>query len=322
MQSDQLFKEFLRTFLAEFFGLFLPAEAALIDWQSLTFLDKEVFTDSPLGQVRDADLVIEARTRGAEPQTLLLHIEVQDKRYADFGKRMWEYYSLLRLRHEKEVFPLAIYLSKGNSGGVTEAEYAQFALGKNTLTFPYTVISLPDLPADEWADKAGAVSAALATLMDSPRGKRARRAFESLKKVWLSPLTEAQKLLLSDIVDRLGRSRLGKQEERVYEGLLASQEAKEIKPMISSFEERAMNRGKERGIVEGIERGIAEGIHEGQVRFAVRLLTRKFGAAAAELETSVKALSTANLEAMTDALLDFTSLTEAQAWLKTHTTER
>lgn len=45
MSHDQLFKELLLTFLPEFVELFLPAEAAQLDWSSTQFLDKEVFTD-------------------------------------------------------------------------------------------------------------------------------------------------------------------------------------------------------------------------------------------------------------------------------------
>jgi hypothetical protein len=61
MDHDQLFKELLQTFLPEFVALFLPAEADQIDWSSVEFLDKELFTDVLQGTRRSG---VAARPRG------------------------------------------------------------------------------------------------------------------------------------------------------------------------------------------------------------------------------------------------------------------
>ena len=48
-EHDQLFKELLTTFFVEFVELFLPEVHAFLDPGSITFLDKEVFTDLTSG---------------------------------------------------------------------------------------------------------------------------------------------------------------------------------------------------------------------------------------------------------------------------------
>jgi Domain of unknown function (DUF4351) len=299
--SDQLFKEFLKEFFPEFFALFFSHEAAQLQLETLRFLDKEVFTDFPQGDVREADLIAEVQTKTGEPEIVLIHIEVQAKRNPDFSFRMWQYYNLIRLRYGKPVFPLVVYLAKG-SGGLTTEEHTEIVLGRPVSWTRYAVVGIPDMTAEEWADKSGAVSAALASLMISPRGKQARRAFDSLKTVLVSPLPEARKLLLSQIIDRLARDRMSASQEQEYTILLASEEAQEIKPMISTFEERGIERGEIRGIA----------------RTSLRQLRHKFGASAITLTNVIESLNVEELDAFAEALLDFTTLNEAREWLENH----
>lgn len=113
---DQLFKEVLQTFLRDFMALFFPQWAASVDWDSVTFLDKELFTDLGEGRVREADVIAQVRTRDGQPELLLIHAEVQSERRGAFGARMWEYYALLRLRYRLPVLPIVLYLVPGASG--------------------------------------------------------------------------------------------------------------------------------------------------------------------------------------------------------------
>ena len=99
MQSDQLFKEFLKEFLPQFLTLFFPEEAAQLDWSSVRFLDKEMFTDTLVGDVREADLIAEVRTNTGEPELILIHIEVQAQREKGFAERMFNYYCRLRSQY-------------------------------------------------------------------------------------------------------------------------------------------------------------------------------------------------------------------------------
>lgn len=146
MPHDQLFKELLRAFFREFLELFFPQVAARLDFARINFLDKELFTDFPEGDLRETDLLAEVTTLEDEPELILIHIEVQAQRRDVFRYRMWEYYALLRMRYRKPVFPAVLYLSPG-SGGLTKETYSEGIFSENTLTFHYAVVGLPDLSA-------------------------------------------------------------------------------------------------------------------------------------------------------------------------------
>ncbi len=57
IDHDRLFKELLTTFFWEFIELFLPEVAAYLDRESITFMDKEIFTDVTAGERYEADLL-------------------------------------------------------------------------------------------------------------------------------------------------------------------------------------------------------------------------------------------------------------------------
>jgi hypothetical protein len=292
VQSDQLFKEFLKEFLPEFTTLFFPNVAKQLDFTTLKFLDKELFTDFLKGDVREADLVAEVTTLTGTPQMLLLHVEVQGQRRKEFAERMWEYYITLWTRHRQLILPMVVYLSPGTNGGLVKETFRIEGLGETPVVFTYSAIGLPDMSAEEWADKGGEVSAALATVMKSPKGERVQRAFDSLKAVVESTQNEMRKLLLADIIERLGRDKWTEQEQATFEELMASDEAREIKPMISVYEERAI------------------------VRLTIRQLGSKFGTEAAELlRRQIESLPATDLESFGEALLNFATPSEAEAWL-------
>ena len=90
MGHDQVFKGVLRRFLREFLDLFFPDFAARLDFESLQFPDKGLFKGFPDGAPREPDVVARVRTREGEPEIVVVHIEVQAKTEADFGRRMFE----------------------------------------------------------------------------------------------------------------------------------------------------------------------------------------------------------------------------------------
>jgi len=50
VDHDRLFKELLRAFFVEFFQLFFPEMAGVLNRSTITFLDKEVFPDLISGE--------------------------------------------------------------------------------------------------------------------------------------------------------------------------------------------------------------------------------------------------------------------------------
>src|SRR5262245_24576370 len=114
IDHDRLFKELLSTFFVEFLELFVPQLAAL-DPASLSFLDKELFTDVSSGERHEVDLLARARLRNRD-SFFLVHVENQAQPQADFARRMFRYFSRLHDKHLLPVYPIAVFSHEG--GGV------------------------------------------------------------------------------------------------------------------------------------------------------------------------------------------------------------
>ncbi|MDJ0797302.1 MAG: DUF4351 domain-containing protein [Calothrix sp. MO_167.B12] len=69
---------------------------------------------------------------------------------------------------------------------------------------------------------------------------------------------------------------------------------------------------------EGLLEGRQEGLLEGEKKVLLRLLRRRFGEIAPDLEQRITGLSIPQLEALVDAQLDFSSLDDLVTWLSTH----
>lgn len=59
-----------------------------------------------------------------------------------------------------------------------------------------------------------------------------------------------------------------------------------------------------------------EGIQQGELKIIERLLTRRIGAIAPELQEQVRRLSLTQLEDLAEALLDFSTEADLVAWLQ------
>lgn len=220
MGHDRLFKAVLESFLREFLELFFPDVAARLDFATQRLLDKEFFTDFPEGRRREADVVAELKTRAGAPEIVLVHVEVQARGEGDVPERMFQYYSMLRLRYATPVFPIVMYLRGGPSGEV--AEYSEKLFGRELVRFRYAIVGLARRVAQEYVETSP-LSAALSALM------RRGRATESLdlrarmlKCVVESELDQARQYLLVNVIETYFR--LGRRQRHQFGKILARKE--------------------------------------------------------------------------------------------------
>ncbi len=75
---------------------------------------------------------------------------------------------------------------------------------------------------------------------------------------------------------------------------------------------------RQEGLQEGLQEGRQEGVQEGEKKILLRLLKRRFGEIAPDLEQRITSLSIPQLEALVDAQLDFSNLDDLVTWLSTH----
>ena len=120
MKHDQYWKTILRIFIREYMELFFPEQAKRLDFKVVRNVDKQLFTDLPEGRMREPDIVVEVRSLDDDAEIIVIHIEIERNKNRDIPRRMWEYYSLLRLRTKRKVLPMVLYLRKGAGGVIAE----------------------------------------------------------------------------------------------------------------------------------------------------------------------------------------------------------
>lgn len=90
-------------------------------------------------------------------------------------------------------------------------------------------------------------------------------------------------------------------------------------PYVTSFErigmEKGLQQGRQQGRQEGLQEGIQEGRQVGEAALIIRLLQRRFGELSVDLKEHITRLDLSRLESLGDALLDFQSMAEVEAWL-------
>ena len=301
MDHDQLFKKVLQEQLQGFIELFFPEVAARLDFRSLSFLDKEIFTDFPEGSRRELDVVAEINTDDGSPELILVHIEVQARPEKELAERMFEYYVLLRRRYQVPVFPVVVYL-RGGTGSIEEV-YRETLFGREQLRFRYASIGLAELEAEEYVEKSP-LAAALAALMNRRRvADRVELRTAIMGRIARSGLDEAQRFLLFNFAQTYFE--LGEAEMERFRRLLSEKGYWEVEEMEVTWADKMMEKGREEGRRQGLEAGVLAGKRE----TLLRLLTAKFGPVPEKARRRVQALaSVAELDAYLERVLTAESL--------------
>ena len=80
--------------------------------------------------------------------------------------------------------------------------------------------------------------------------------------------------------------------------------------------QEALDEGRAEGIEEGREQGLEQGLFEGELALLFRLINRRIGPIAPETEAQIRNLSLEQIEALGEALLDFSDRADLDQWLK------
>ena len=105
-------------------------------------------------------------------------------------------------------------------------------------------------------------------------------------------------------------------EEQLWQALGDLERTKAM-PYVTSVERIGFQRGHLQGREEGREEAREEG-RRAEAGLVSRLVRRRFGAVPEEITERIAALSKDRIEALGDALLDFASLDDLEAWLQRH----
>jgi hypothetical protein len=87
--------------------------------------------------------------------------------------------------------------------------------------------------------------------------------------------------------------------------------AMNLTPVYEKWLQETLNEGKQRGLEQGLEQGLQQ-----ERSLILRLLSRKIGEIAPTIETQIRSLSLIQLEALGEALLDFSQPSDLTDWLQ------
>jgi hypothetical protein len=148
---DSPWKEALDAYFEAFLALLFPKVHALIDWsRGYESLDKEfqqVVREAELGR-RYVDKLVKVWTTDGIERWVLIHIEVQTARDAEFPLRMYVYHYRIFDRYNKPVASLAVLADDDPDWRPTEFRESVFGCDAS-LRFP--TVKLPDFAANEAA---------------------------------------------------------------------------------------------------------------------------------------------------------------------------
>ncbi|CEE00335.1 hypothetical protein BT1A1_0475 [Caldibacillus thermoamylovorans] len=190
---DQLFKELIHTFFAEFLELFFPEVHKYIDFSAIRPLSEEVFTDLLGGESRRADIVIEATLKGEET-ILIIHVEPQSYYQANFHERMYLYFSLLYNKYRKPILPIAVFTYDKNYN--EKNEFSMSFPFFHVLSFQFLTLTLRKLRWRDFIHSNNPVAAALLCKMGFTEAKRVEVKKEFLRMLVRMQLDPARQRLI------------------------------------------------------------------------------------------------------------------------------
>jgi hypothetical protein len=303
MDHDRNFKQLLSNFFVEFVDLFLPNVSEYLDRSfDIVPMDKEVFTDVTLGDSHEVDLVMRVKFRGEEA-FFLVHVENQATAQSDFPKRMFRYFARLTEKYDLPVYPVVLF----SYDEPLRPEPNHFDVtfpGETVLQFRYKVIQLNRLSWRKFVKQENPVASALMAKMKMTVKERPRVRAECFRLLSRLKLDPARTKLIGGFIESY--LRLTAEEMKQYERIVAKflpEEREATMGLVSSWEQKGIDKGRE------------EGLHEGKENLVLRLIRRRFGSVADTLAPRLDELTSEQLDELGEALLDFTASADLEQWL-------
>jgi Domain of unknown function (DUF4351) len=218
---------------------------------------------------------------------------------------MFFYFSRLHQQYLQRIYPIVVF-SFDEPYREEPHQYCVEFDDFKVMEFNFKAIQLNRLNWRDFLSQQNPVAAALMSKMRIEPADRPRVKVECLRLLATLQLNPARTKLISGFVDTY--LRLNVQEEQVFQeavGTLEGTEREDIMQIVTSW--------MEQGIAEGERRGRTEEARS----LVLRLLARRVGTLPADVEAQVQALALPQLEALGEALLDFSNRTDLELWLRT-----
>lgn len=298
IDHDQLFKKLISTFFTEFIELFLPQVSEHLERDSITFLEKEFFTDIPTGDRRQLDLLAKVKYQGQDT-CFLVHIEHQSTSETNFAQRMFRYFSYIHQKHGLPVYPIAVFSFDSPQRAEPKCYRIDFP-DRKILDFNFVSIQLNRLNWRTFLQQPNPIAAALMSKMKIKTSDRPKVKAECLRLLISFRLDPARMELVSGFVDTY--LRLNAQEDQVFQTELDKMglvEQEEVMQIITSW----------------MEQGIEQGARKQALNMVQLQLISLIGAVSQSSQGRIETLSQLKLDELGLALLRFSSEIDLVNWL-------
>jgi len=316
--------------LAEFVAFALPGLHAAIDWaREPVFLEQElrpVLRQAALGR-RVVDLIVQVWLQNGETTWLLVHVEVQGHVEDDFAERMFTYAALLHLRYRarrarrsrRQATSSAIAPPSGLVGLalLTDANATwrpgdyRWGWDGYGIAYRYHALKLTD-----WRDRAELLAGdnrpfawVIRSWLAVQEAGQAEAAQANARRVIGRQLLQARRQgqldaaqVLAILIFLGALSGLADDVLEAIDQQLGLTEEATMPEVLSYFERRAMEQGRA----------------EGMLTTVLRLITRKGIALDEVTEVRIRGLSSQELLALTDAVLELQTRGDLDRWLDQH----
>ena len=260
-----------------------------------------------MSRKRFVDKLVKLSQQGEEVW-VLLHIEVQSQYETNFAQRMFTYHYRIFDRYKRKVASLVVLGDESQTWRPSEFGYSLFG---SKITFQFPVVKLLDLEED-WQDLevsdnpfAVVVMAHLkANQTKKDTHERLRWKVSLIKGLYEKGYQRQDVINLFRFIDwvmNLPESLTREFWQEVYQ----LEEEKQM-PYISSIERL------------GFQKGLVEGRQEGELSLILKLLNRQIGEISPDLANRIRQLPIEQLEALGEALLDFSNEGDLIEWLTSH----
>ncbi|MFN6470786.1 MAG: DUF4351 domain-containing protein [Nostoc sp. SerVER01] len=169
----------------------------------------------------------------------------------------------------------------------------------------YDIIQLNQLHWQDFMNQRNPLASALMAKMRMSATERPQVKLTSLQLLTSLRLNPAQVQLISGFIDTY--LELNSQEEVVFQEQLATIEPKEqekVMQIVTSW------------MRQGLEQELELGEKQGELKLLMRLLNRRLGEISPQMKGRIENLSTSELENLGEALLDFSSVADLEAWFE------
>jgi predicted transposase/invertase (TIGR01784 family) len=173
---------------------------------------------------------------------------------------------------------------------------------------------------EDWIDKeTDSVGIAIIQLIIASEKKAPKIAKTLARKVEQEPNTDLQAEVVK-FIETVLVYKFPKLTRQEIEKMFTQSDLKKTLVYQEALEE-GLQLGEQKGLQLGEQRGLQLGEQRGlqrQVAMLQRQLTRKFGQVSPRLKNRISKLSVIQLENLAEAIFDFETIADLNAWLKTH----